>query len=41
LKLIDDHQQWDYTHLTQKQLALKNEATFRTKNSQTEEMASA
>jgi hypothetical protein len=31
LKSIDDHQQWDYTHLTQEQPALKNEAAFRTK----------
>jgi hypothetical protein len=31
LKSIDDHQQWDYTHLTQGQPALKNKAAFRTK----------
>jgi hypothetical protein len=31
LRSIDDHQQRNYTHLTQKQPALKNEAAFRTK----------
>jgi hypothetical protein len=31
LRSIDDHQQWDYTHLTQKQPALKNKAAFRIK----------
>jgi hypothetical protein len=41
LKSIGDHQQWDYTHLTQEQPVLNNEAAFRTKNSQTEGMASA
>jgi hypothetical protein len=41
LRSIDDHQRRDYTHLTQKQPTLKDEAAFRTKNSQTEEMASA
>jgi hypothetical protein len=31
LKLIGNHQQQDYTYLTQKQPALENEAAFRTK----------
>jgi hypothetical protein len=39
LRSIDEHQQRDYAHL--KQPALKDEAAFRTKNSQTEKMASA
>jgi hypothetical protein len=41
LKSIDDHQQWDYMHLTQEIAGAQERGRLQNKNSQTEGTASA